>query len=212
MSRRRNTTKITDSPRTWRQASRPEHYHNIYKRWHWGVEADEIVDWPDPDVPTTMIEIGRLWELHVKPIGGGKKKVLEVRDRSKNTSYSAFDPHHIAQRIYLLSAPAVRADAKKLWAGYDVKPEPLVKWAKKAGGRHGKMTDYPDVLVKPVGVLTDLVYRTHKKGDDDDERGSSYIHALGEDSGIHPILTVDAKGRFWVAGGNYTCPVPGITD
>ena len=62
--------------------------------------------------------------------------------------------------------------------------------------------------VKPVGVLTALVYFTHKQGDGP----SYYIHQMGELSHHLPILAFDRHGRPWLAGGNYTCPTPGITD
>ena len=39
-----------------------------------------------------------------------------------------------------------------------------------------------------------------------------YIHEFGEESGVRPHLAVDQDGRFWLLGGNYTCPRPGITD
>ena len=79
--------------------------------------------------------------------------------------------------------------------------------AKNVGGRHA-MDDYPDIQVTPVGIMTHVVYATDKKGDG----MSFYIHHMGEESGIQPALTVDSRGRLWLAGGNYTSPTPGITD
>ena len=70
--------------------------------------------------------------------------------------------------------------------------------------RHG----YPDVMVKPLGAVTAVVYQTHKKGDGP----SYYIHQMAEISGKFPFLGVDNRGRLWLAGGNYTSPNPGITD
>ena len=76
------------------------------------------------------------------------------------------------------------------------------------GGRHAKKDDYPNVKVRPIGILTNVVYGTEKQGDG----YSFYIHHMGEESGIQPALGVDRRGRLWVLGGNYTSPTPGITD
>ena len=35
---------------------------------------------------------------------------------------------------------------------------------------------------------------------------------MGEEGGVPPILCVSSDGRFWLAGGSYTCPSPGITN
>ena len=68
--------------------------------------------------------------------------------------------------------------------------------------------DYPDIKVKPIGILRNVVYATPKKGDG----FSLYIHEMGEETGIKPALCVDKTGRLWIIGGDYTCPVPGITN
>jgi hypothetical protein len=211
--RRRNGGKITDSAKSWRNAAGTEDYAAVYKRWHWGVGHDEVVEWADRDLPKTpLIEIGRLWELHIRLFPSGKEKVIEVGDRDKNASYLAFDPKHPHQRMYLLVSKAVQQDAKQLfWDRSAQKPQLLAAVAKAVGSRHAK-GGYPQVKVKVVGRLQNVVYRTHKKGDDDHLRGSSYIHAMGEDGGVQPNLAVDAKGRLWIAGGSYICPTPGITD
>jgi hypothetical protein len=86
----------------------------------------------------------------------------------------------------------------------------LNQLASVAGGKHGKRADYPMITVKPIGVLTALVYYTSKAGDSPPP--SYYIHQMAEISGWYPILAVDNSGRLWLAGGNYTVPTPGITD
>lgn len=205
--RRRNP--VTDDPKSWLRAKSSADLGAIYKRWHWGVGHDEEIEWHDPDMPDYLVEIGRLWELHVVPLRGAPC-IIEIADAHKNASFAAFDPHHGDQRIYLLLPPAVRAVAARLPEQMGGAPASLASIAHKVGGRHAA-DDYPNLRVTPLGVLTDLVYRTWKKGDDDATRGSSYIHAMGEDGGIPPALTVDATGRLWLAGGSYTCPTPGIT-
>jgi hypothetical protein len=60
----------------------------------------------------------------------------------------------------------------------------------------------------PLGVWTHVVYAVEKGTD----TYSKYIHAMGEETNTPPVLTVDAKGRLWSAGGNYRCLTAGITD
>ena len=203
---------VTDNPLTWAKARTDDELRAVYRKWHWGVGPDIKVHWPDPDYPDNMIEIGRLWEMHLI-MPDGKKRVLEVEDGHKNECYAVFDPAHKHQRIYLLCSKPVRQAAQAMfWDNSDQRRYPMAEAARIVGGHHGEMRDYAKRDVKLVGALSDLVYRTHKKGDDDHMRGSSYIHELGEESGKMPGLFVDARGRFWIIGGNYTCPVPGITD
>ena len=135
--------------------------------------------------------------------------MIELSRRASAKSFIAFDPDHPDERLYLLldrsASPAIK---HRFWDENHVPSLPLADAARLAGGRHGKRDDYPSVAVKPVGVLTALVYYTHKKGDGP----SYYIHKMGELSHNFPILCVDSEGRLWLAGGNYTCPTPGITD
>jgi hypothetical protein len=214
--RRRNSAGgITDKASSWRRANSERDYADIYKRWHWGTTHDQIKNWDDPDLPNNpLIEVGRLWELHVR-LPGGHDKVIEVNDSHKNKSYVAFDPHHKDQRLYLLLPPSVQKAAKRtFWDASKQRVQSLPQLAQSVHGskaRHAK-GGYPNVQVKLVGALTDVVYRTHKKGDDDHQRGSSYIHALGEESKMLPALAVDAQGRLWIASGHYQAPTPGITD
>ena len=70
------------------------------------------------------------------------------------------------------------------------------------------MDDYEDIFVQPIGIMTNVVYACEKKGDG----YSFYIHALGEESGIRPVLGMADDGSLWFAGGNYTAPIQGITD
>jgi len=77
-----------------------------------------------------------------------------------------------------------------------------------AGGRHGRRSDYPHVIAKPLGVLTGVMYFAHKKGDGP----SAYLHEMGEQTCHFPILACDEHGRLWICGGNYLVPTPGITD
>ena len=54
---------------------------------------------------------------------------------------------------------------------------------------------------------TNIVYRTWKKGDDDEQGGSEYIHRFSEESNheFEPYVAVDAEGYLWLCGGSYHC-------
>lgn len=179
-----------------------------YKRWHWGIEPTKEVEWSDPELPDYLIETGRLVELHYEPLAGGKKKIIKLNKTDSNGSHLAFDPDHKYERLFILSSPSFKKKMKKYWTNSPWDSIPLREAAKEAGGKHGKMRDYPDVRVRPIGVLTNITYACEKKGDG----YSFYIHHMGEESGIQPWLTVDKRGKLYIAGGNYTSPTPGITD
>jgi hypothetical protein len=193
--------------------------------WHWGVQPNKVIDWGDNDYPPMLIECGRLVRLHVRAPDGNTARsnrhprrkrdtMIQLSRDVSSTSHIAYDPDHPDERLYLLVDPrASRTLAKRFWADNAMRPMPLAHLASIAGGRHGKRRDYPNVMVKPVGILTSLVYYTHKKGDENPGNPRSYyIHQMGEMSKYYPILASDDKGRLWMAGGNYTCPSPGITD
>jgi hypothetical protein len=191
----------------------------VYTNWHWGIGPAVVSQWPDepdgiaypfagrPDSP--LVECGRLVELHIFRPGSMRAKVLKLSSEESNETPLVFDPAHPYRRLYILTGPKLRertarfhSDAK---APYRINP--LAGVAAYARGRHAT-PDYHDIDVRPLGVLTHVVYATHKKGDGP----SMYIHEFGEDSGIQPALCVDRFGRLWIAGGNYTSPDPGITD
>lgn len=135
--------------------------------------------------------------------------MIEFSRSVSEGSHIAYDPDHPYERLYLLVPPGAQQTlSKRFWYENNFHPMNLNEIAMVAGGRHGRRQDYPDIMVKPVGVLTAVVYFTHKKGDGP----SYYIHKVGELSGKFPFLCCDQIGRLWLAGGNYTSPSPGITD
>ena len=182
-----------------------------YKNWHWGSECTRVVDWPDADYPKHLIEIGRLAELHVKLGPRGGKRVLHVGPEHMDGTHLAFDPDHGKQRLYILAPEAVRRAARRNFWDPNATTD-LGTLARSIEGTHTQ--GYPSIRVSPVGTLTHVTYLTEKEGDG----VSFYIHHLGEEDLAHgadarqPMLAVDARGRFWIAGGAYTCPVPGITN
>ena len=185
-----------------------------YENWHWGLKPAEVIDWDDDDYPENLIECGRLVRVHFRaPMKSNPRRdrdtMIEFARPVARRSYVAFDPAHPSERLYLLTNPAATNMIATRFFDENTLPEmPLGQLSLMVGGRHGKVDDYPDVLVKPFGVMTALVYHTEKEGDGP----SYYIHKMGEESSRYPVLAADDQGRLWIAGGNYTCPNPGITD
>lgn len=190
-----------------------------YAEWHWGSKSTHVVDWSDPDFPATLIEIGRLSELYIRGAQDGtrvKGHLFAVPEATIPQCHLAFDPAQAAQRLYVLASTALSRALKRAYWNPGARSYPLAAVARIAGGRHAT-ADYPKLSVQPVGVLTHVTYLTEKIGDKGTKQlrwkdANLYIHHLGEESGIQPILCLDASGRVWIAGGNYTCPTPGITD
>ena len=192
-----------------------------YETWHWGYKPRKVVDWNDKDMPRMLIECGRLVRLHVRlprdPNGKHPRRRRDPRiEFSRAVSkhaHIAYDPQHPFERLYLLIPKSQRQTLKKaFWDNNNMPPQPLNQLAQIAGGKHGNMNDYPNILCKPLGVLTAVVYYTAKKGDAPEDGGSFYIHEVGELSHHYPFLCIDKQGRLWLAGGNTESPPPGITD
>lgn len=190
--------------------------------WRW-YEPDEfhdqlkLVEWNDPDYPKgILIECGNLARIHFR--APDSEKQVHPRRRRDTTitfsrpvakeSYLAFDPDHPSDRLYMLVKPSATPFlAHRFWSDNPVASKALSEWAMLAGGRHAR-GGYPNVLAKPVGVMTAVVYYTTKR----DDGPSFYLHRFGEISCNFPILACDQKGRIWVCGGSYKNPTPGITD
>jgi hypothetical protein len=192
----------------------------LYEEWHWGIPHQSVQEWKDEQVDGMigpeglLIETGRLVELHFREPHKRKDTVVKLKRNEANGSHLAFDPEHPHHRLYIFSHPKFAERMHKRYLQDEkykhnrrYESMPLAKAAKIVGGKHAT-SDYPKVQVSPVGILTHVVYATEKKGDG----FSFYIHKMGEESGIKPALTIDDRGRLWIAGGNYTSPNPGITD
>jgi hypothetical protein len=192
---------------------------NSYQGWHWGRKPRRVLDWNDPDIPaTTLISCGRLVRIGFRPFRSqnnrgphprrNQNKMFCLTQRATEKSYLAYNPDTRPRRLYLLvDRQASRALAQDFWELNRSPTLALARLARVAGGRQVG-SPYARVKVKPVGMCTELVYFTHKQGDGP----SFYRHPMGEQSGVYPILAADQRGRFWLAGGNYTVPTPGITD
>ena len=207
---------------------------DAYSTHHWGYAAthQKPVDLPgmDPDYPLT--EMGLLTHLHLDALSGvelptirtnsldkaaarmgyepAKLSVIEVDPEDLNHNHLSWDPAHPDQRLYVHLSPSSQDDARDLWQ----EGEPtfsLYEMARIAGGRHAKRDDYPDVRVQPLGVLYYASYFTLKEDEEGEPDPSIYIHRMGEEGGIEPILAVSSDGNLWICGGSYTVPVGGIT-
>lgn len=201
-----------------------ERLREEYKKWHWGEAAKGIVEWNDPVLDRALllesgmkrnpkgkpgiVECGRLVEIHVREPDKRSDSTIRLTRAEANGSHLVFNPSHHSQRLHVLSAPGFKNRMVKSYLSspkYDfLKLEELAQMTK---GRHATK-DYLPIKVMPIGAMTHVVYACPKGGDG----YSFYIHELGEISGIRPYLSVDANGRMWIAGGDYTVPEPGITN
>jgi len=182
----------------------------------------EVINIDDPDLgDIKLVACGRLVRLHVRaprknPTHPRRQRdtMLELSRRASSKSYIAFQMDHPYDRLHLLLSPDVQKAVKqKFWDESSAPQIPMNDLAALAGGKHGKLQDYPDIEVKPVGVLTAVVYYTKKHGDTDEQgNGSYYIHQMAEITHHYPILACDDLGRLWILGGSYRSPSAGITN
>lgn len=193
-----------------------------YSNWHWGEPTTRVLDWKDPDYPDMLVGCGKLVRLqiraphatnHVKNNRSHPRRQQDTQIQFSRAvssgSYLAFDPNHPNQRLYLcIAGPAMAQLEATFWASNSMPPMRLGDVAGMVGGRHGNPRDYPEIPVKPIGILTAIVYQTTKKGDG----LSYYIHQVGEISKLFPVICCDEQGRLWIAGANTTSPTPGVTD
>jgi hypothetical protein len=202
----------------------------VYRKFHWGTNPThkKRVDIPGKPKNHEVSEIGLLTELHIDPLPGVKVPQVSVAGMTEeaaekpnletlgeiavslddyNNNHVAFDAQHPFHRIYLILSDSSKNSAKKgLWKA-GKKSINLNQLAKQAGGHHGEERDYPNIQVQPLGRLYYVTYFTLKQTD---KESCKYIHRLGEEGGIEPILAVSEDGNLWIAGGSYDCPIPGI--
>lgn len=208
-----------------------------YTTHHWGYEPNGHKNVQIPGLPEDypVTEMGLLTHLHLDPLPGtvplprirtntmddaaammgyepDELSVIEVDPDDWRDNHLSFDPNHPSQRLYLHLSPSSRKDAKTLYR----KGEPdfsLHELAKLAGGRHARRNDYPKgVRAQPLGVLYFTSYYTLKEDENGKPSPSIYIHRMGEEGGIEPVLAVSSDGNLWICGGSYKVPVDGITQ
>lgn len=159
-----------------------------------------------------LVQCGKLMELRLRyptQFGNGyASTTLSIPPGLANWCYLQFDRRDSEQRLYtILPEKAKRYIADTYYAACPFADAPLGQIAKWTGGRQAKGW-YANVTVRPLGVASAVIYDGNKKTDGH----SNYIHRFGEENGIRPVVCVDATGRIWFAGGDYTCPTPGITN
>jgi hypothetical protein len=196
--------------------------------WHLGKRVEmprlKVLHIPDPDLgDMEIVACGELIRLHLrspkKNPGHPRRErdtMVELSRRASANSYLGYQMGHPYDRLHIILDPSVQEACRhRFWVRNDSPRIEMNRLASLAGGRHGKLQDYPDLEVKPVGILTAVVYRTEKEGDATPgvaDKKSYYIHKMAELSHYYPILACDDLGRLWILGGNYTAPTPGITD
>lgn len=179
--------------------------HIAYKDFHWGCLPTREIEPEDKRLPKYLIEIGLLLELRIR--GFDKKKFrIEITEDDYNNNHVVFDVKHKFQRMYIVLSNESLKASRKLWNDNSDSYK-LSDVAKRVGSKHGTK-DYLNIMVQPLGYLENIVYFTEKKGDGK----SGYIHRMGEEGGVEPVLCLDKNGNLWIAGGSYTCPDPGITN
>ncbi|MDQ8157715.1 MAG: hypothetical protein P3A33_09850 [Gemmatimonadota bacterium] len=195
-------------------------YADRRRNWAWGLPVISRIEVDDPDYPDHIIECGRMVEFGLlnartnpaSVVGGKPDFTIRIQSQHVNESHLGFDGDldHRNTNLYIVTPKAVQEKVReKLYDRRNVVP--FADLAQLAGGRHAD-----DVLVRtnvtPIGPCHTITYYTHKRGDDP---ASNYRHEFGEEhphAPVKPILCVDSRGRFWLAGGDYTVPNPGITN
>lgn len=202
---------VTSAPRAWPklrknrgnfEVHRKAHGAKAFERWHWGIEPTFQMDVADPRLPAEMelVECGRMYQIKYELPDGGVKTITNTRtsDTYKN-SHLCFDANDKWGQLYIISSPSFRQKCKELWDQCRNPVRDLGEVARMSEkGKHNKGF-YPKLQVKPLGLLTDLVYGTVKKGDGP----SLYHHEVGEETGVLPVLCVAKDGSLWIAGGDY---------
>lgn len=190
----------------------PRMLSQMFLDWHWGTPHDTMKRINDPRLPTHLVECGRVVQFEIEvpdntASTGSRILNLTVPKAEQKDNHLAFDPDHRSHRLYVVMSDRMKKETQKIYQTNSYAATPLKFWAKIAGGRHAK-GDYPDIQVKPLGILYTSGYSTTKLPDGP----TWYKHMMGEETGIRPILTVAEDGTLWLAGGDYTSPTPGITN
>ncbi len=182
-----------------------------YTTSHWGIEPTKVYEADIPGEPddAEMTEMGKLIELWVRPRKRDRADALKINFPVNAGCHLAFTPDD-RERLYCVLPPKWRKIVRDrlIQPGYDWYT--LSDIAAAAGGRQSGF-DLPDRDAQVLGYLTNVVYATWKKGDDDDQEGCEYIHRMGEEGGMEPYLAVDGDGHLWICGGTYSVPDDGIT-
>lgn len=171
--------------------------------WHGDVgQPVQRIRVRDRDLPRDLIGCGLCFASITWSTTRGSRRLEELGD----DSYLAFDPDSEYGRLYLILSDSSRFDClSDLYTG-----ESLVALAELAAYAGGRQQDgYPDVLVEPLGAVIQVEYVARKYLEHEADEGAVFHHEFEEPL---PWLAVDARGRLWIAGGDYVGDNPaGIT-
>ena len=156
-----------------------EYLTKEYKKYHWGTEPTGTIKTRSKYHSDKMISYGRCCEFHLSDeMKLSKQKpeyILEIPETHLHTSYLLFDSSKKKKPLMIELDPETQKEFKELYKENPNEPEKLKDIAKISGGYQANRR-YPNVMAKPLGYCTHIVYRTIKKPDG----LSSYIHEFGE--------------------------------
>ena len=188
-------------------------FYRDYTDKHWGSKPLGVMHYDD-GLDLMLDGWGRMVEIHYREPRKLRDSKISCTRAEAGGSELAYDKLHANQRLYVCMAPAFKTRMKETFITNKKKNPaatygymPLVEVAKITGGRHAKR-DYPDVDVTPLGTATHVTYATEKGPDG----YSFYIHQLGEETGIKPVLTIDRTGQLYFAGCDYWGDTAGINN
>lgn len=182
-----------------------------YTSTHWGINPAQTWEIDDPDLPDALVEMGKLKELvvHLGEVDEAADSIHLTFPAGCHLAFTAEAP--AKSRLFCIlterKEAALRRDLWEEGARQKAPVMSLKQAASHSGGARAR-SSYPSVQVRILGRCTDVVYFTEKQGDGP----SNYHHEFGEESGLPPLLCVDAQGRLWFAGGNFTVEDAGICD
>lgn len=197
---------------TTRDNPPPADAEERYTTAHWGINPTKVYKTHIPGEPddAAMTEMGKLIELWVRPRKRDRADALKINFPKNSKCILAFTTDE-RERLYCVMPRRWRDEVKRHLVLSDGHWYTLKEIAHHAGGRQSKFP-LPDREAQVLGRLTNVVYATWKKGDDDAKEGCEYIHRMGEEGGIEPYLAVDSEGYLWICGGTYSVPDDGITN
>lgn len=200
-------------------AAQPDHIKAFWN-WKWYDRDDanpkdvKVFDIDDDDLPARLVGCGHLIAFRYRvPLSSNVRqnpsKEFRVHPPEQQNCFLFFDLDDKDQRLYPYLSDRARDEAAAVYYRQNPFAEiSLPELARQTGGRQSRGVPYPRIMVKPIGVASAAVYEAEKR----DDGKSLYIHRFGEESGIRPVLAIGNDGRVWLAGGDYTCPTPGITN
>lgn len=190
-----------------------------FEEAHWGIPSTRVFTYSGPFYdgyyPGQMPEMGKLNQLVYTPLNARAKAAITFEGPTAILAFATTKD----ERLWPIYSEADGARLAREFPLSDLHRGDIQQWNQVFPGRHSSFPFYRYTqngrrirllrhTVGLIGVLHAVAYNTEKKGDGP----SVYHHTHGDESGDYPGLVIDAHGRLFVVGGNYTVPNPGITD